>query len=85
MAYTPTVWQAGDTITAAKLNKIEEGLAAGADAGAFIINISYDDQTGLYTTDKTFGQLKAAILAGKSIINVAETSSDSVSGGEEEK
>ena len=69
MAYTPTVWQAGDTITAAKLNKIEEGLANGA--GAFIINISYDDETDLYATDKTFGQLKAAILAGKSIVSVS--------------
>ena len=28
MAYTPTQWATGDTITASKLNKIEQGLAA---------------------------------------------------------
>ena len=27
MAYTPTVWQTGDTITAEKLNKLENGVA----------------------------------------------------------
>ena len=28
MSYTPTNWQTGDTITAEKLNKLEEGVAA---------------------------------------------------------
>lgn len=28
MAYTPTVWETGDTITAEKLNKAEQGIAA---------------------------------------------------------
>lgn len=29
MSYTPTTWTTGDTITAAKLNKIENGIADG--------------------------------------------------------
>lgn len=29
MAYEPTVWQAGDTITSARLNKLEQGVAEG--------------------------------------------------------
>ena len=29
MAYTPTNWQTGDTITAEKLNKLENGVASG--------------------------------------------------------
>jgi hypothetical protein len=27
MSYTPTTWQTGDTITAEKLNKLENGVA----------------------------------------------------------
>ena len=29
MAYTPTTWQCGDTITAEKLNKLEQAVASG--------------------------------------------------------
>lgn len=28
MSYTPTTWETGDTITSAKLNKIEAGIVA---------------------------------------------------------
>lgn len=35
MAYEPTVWQTGDVITAAKLNKAEQGIAD-ADAGILV-------------------------------------------------
>lgn len=31
MSYEPTVWQAGDTVTSAKLNKIEQGIAGGGN------------------------------------------------------
>lgn len=31
MAYTPTIWQTGDTITEDKLNKIEQGILANSD------------------------------------------------------
>ena len=31
MAYTPTVWQTGDVITAEKLNKAEQGIAGAYD------------------------------------------------------
>lgn len=37
MAYTPTVWATGDVITAEKLNKAENGIAA---AGAYIVEMS---------------------------------------------
>ena len=41
MSYTPTTWTTGDTITATKLNKIEQGIANAG--GALICNSSYDD------------------------------------------
>lgn len=31
MAYEPTNWQAGDVVTSAKLNKMEQGIASGAN------------------------------------------------------
>lgn len=33
MAYTPTTWTTGDTITASALNKIEQGIADGGGGG----------------------------------------------------
>ena len=36
MAYTPTVWATGDVITAAKLNKAENGIAA-ADRSLLVV------------------------------------------------
>lgn len=35
MAYTKTIWAAGDTVTSAKLNKIENGLESLSDGGVF--------------------------------------------------
>ena len=36
MAYQPTNWQCGDTITAEKLNKLEQGVA---NAGGGVANL----------------------------------------------
>ena len=43
MAYTPTNWQCGDTITAEKLNKLEQGLAecCGGGGGASMESVTY--------------------------------------------
>ena len=41
MAYEPTVWQAGDTITSARLNKLEQGVADGG--GAFVVEATVTD------------------------------------------
>lgn len=55
MAYDPTVWKSGDTITSAKLNKLENGLAeasgGGTGGGALIVN----DVNG--TLDKTWKEI----------------------------
>ena len=39
MSYEPTNWQAGDTVTSAKLNKIEQGIANGGIRIVHIIEI----------------------------------------------
>ena len=51
MAYTPTVWANGDVITATKLNKAENGIAA---AYPLVVTISSD------AFDKTFAEVLAA-------------------------
>ena len=48
MSYTPTTWATGDTITATKLNKIENGIAS---AGGYDLVIVAD------ATSHTFGSL----------------------------
>ena len=40
MAYTPTVWETGDVITAEKLNKAENGIAA---ATPIVFTLTIDD------------------------------------------
>ena len=64
MAYTPTVWAKGDVITAVKLNKAENGIAA-ASAGAFYCRVSYADET--WTCDKTIAQIIEAYDAGRPV------------------
>ena len=39
MSYTPTEWKTGDVVTSAKLNKLEQGVAA---AGATVLTASFD-------------------------------------------
>lgn len=62
MSYTPTQWNSGDTVTATKLNKIEQALASGGNGGMII---NYDlavGETG--TLDKTFAEIHDAMLNG---------------------
>ena len=62
MSYTPTTWTTGDTITATKLNKIEQGIA---DAGGVLIcNSYYDSGKGEYVLNKTAGEIYDALVGG---------------------
>ena len=60
MSYTPTTWTTGDTITATKLNKIENGIASAG--GALICNFSFDGED--YYLDKTAGEIYDALISG---------------------
>lgn len=57
MSYEKQTWQTGDVVTSAKLNHMENGIAAG---GALVVNVTYDEQTELYICDKTAGEIYAA-------------------------
>lgn len=61
--YTTTNWQDGDVITAAKLNKLEDGLK-NAECKVFAVNVAYDPDGGIYTPDKTFAEVHALLFEG---------------------
>ena len=80
MSYTKNTWANGDTITAAKLNNMENGIA---NAGSVLFCTStYDGED--YYLDKTAGEIYEAIIAGtpvciKYIYNTMENYSGTVS------
>ena len=59
MAYTPTVWETGDVITAEKLNNMESGI------GSFYCRVSYNGET--WICDKTIAQMIEAYDAGRPV------------------
>lgn len=72
MSYNKTTWQTGDKITAAKMNKIEDGIAAaeqsGGGANVMIVNVTITNSStnnlkGSYI-DKTFGEVFTALDSG---------------------
>lgn len=56
MAYTPTTWATGDTVTATKMNKLEQGVA---NAGSAVIIT--DNGTAL---DKTYAEIYNLVHSG---------------------
>lgn len=63
MSYTPYTWQSGDTVTAARLNNIEQGVANAG--GVLVVNAVISDDS-VYL-DKTYNEIKSAIIDGKLI------------------
>lgn len=54
MSYEPTNWKAGDTVTSAKLNKIEQGIKN----SILVANLIYDDyENGIMHLDKTWQEI----------------------------
>ena len=68
MAYTPTTWQSGDTITSAKLNKLEAGVQAAGNT--MIVHVN-----GFGSMDKTWKEISDAIGEGTFVYVVNSTES----------
>lgn len=60
MAYTPTNWATGDTVTATKMNKLEQGVA---NAGSALICTLNTSGSG-YVLDKTVQEIYDALESG---------------------
>ena len=59
MSYTPTTWANGDTITAEKMNNIEQGIVDASSGGGGVLIVHDTDGT----LDKTYAEIKAALAA----------------------
>jgi len=60
MSYTPTTWATGDTITAQKMNKLENGVA---NAGSALIVTVTPTNPG-FVMDKTYAEIYEAFKSG---------------------
>lgn len=58
MAYTPINWQTGDTITAEKMNKMDNGwsVSSGGSAVLFSETVVTEDDEGAYTGNLTYAE-----------------------------
>lgn len=74
MSYTPTEWKAGDLVTSAKLNKLEQGVANGVNFE--VINMVLGQ--GSVSLDKTADEIIDILKSGKHILVIG--TSDSPSG-----
>lgn len=70
MAYTPTEWVTGDVITAVKLNKLENGVAA--IDGVMVVEAEAEGDT--LTLDATYAEIAAAMTANIPVFVKLETS-----------
>lgn len=71
MSYTPTTWTTGDTITATKLNKIEQGIASAGGGYDFVITGEWDDEwINLSLESGSYSALSTAIQNGAVISGV---------------
>lgn len=67
MSYTPTEWQTGDTITAAGLNKMEQGIAGAAVR--FLLTSEYvEDTGGRLIVHASLNEIKSAVQSGAVVI-----------------
>lgn len=64
MSYTKNTWETGDTITAAKLNHMEDGID---NAGTLFVTITQNADDS-YTADRTFTEIKANYLNAPVIV-----------------
>ena len=69
MAYTKTVWSAGDTVTSTKLNKIEQGIYDAVNSGGvFYINVISDYNT---STEEFTNTISPAVT-GQDILDAVD-------------
>lgn len=77
MSYEPTNWKAGDVVTSAKLNKLEQGVADAGGGGCVVVaTASYDSQTQSVTLDKTYNDIKTAVVQGKVVMVYSNMSTE---------
>lgn len=69
MAYSKQTWATGDTITAAKLNHMEDGIA---NNGEFRITFNVAQTESGYACDKTYAEVVEAYQNGMTLVVYVE-------------
>ena len=66
MAYEKQTWQSGDTVTSAKLNHMEDGIASAGGGNILFVGATTVDETT--TLDKTWQEIMTAVETGIAVI-----------------
>lgn len=67
-AYVPTEWVTGDTITADRLNHMEEGIENAAESNDYVVLFTEIPGSQItVTADKTYSEINEAIQSGKNV------------------
>ena len=92
MSYTPTNWQCGDTITAEKLNKLENGLAECCSGGgttlgmvcieAVPIAVPTEDGTEQSSVVYAYRQSGPSSVSGESYIVISDADFQAIANGD---
>ena len=64
MSYTPTEWSTGDTITAALLNKMENGIAGAGGGYDAVIRLTHSNDSGEDTPANLTPSIESGTYAG---------------------
>ena len=65
MSYIKQTWTTGDTITAEKLNHIEDGVA---NTNSMLIDMTFDSETRLLKSNVLFSDIVSAFINGVEIV-----------------
>ena len=65
MGYTKQTWTTGETITAQKLNHMEDGIAESVGMMVVPVSVTYENNIPTYATDVAYTDVIAALKAGK--------------------
>ena len=64
MSYEPTVWAAGDVVTATKMNKIEQGISENSGGGSTGLIVNMEEDDGAYILSERFSTIADCIENG---------------------
>lgn len=82
MSYEPTVWAAGDVVTATKMNKIEQGISENSGGGNTGLVVNMEEEDGAYILSERFSTIADCIESGGIVyVHGTETVEKSGEGG----
>lgn len=58
MAYEPTQWRSGDTITSERLNKMEQGIAGSGSGDAYVLHTTRTETNDNESTTVTYSSVE---------------------------